>query len=59
MKRIIRKQSAETCKKRSEALKGRKMSEETKGKISEALKRYWEGIPYDNKSLVEQILNEG
>jgi hypothetical protein len=53
MKRISRKVSEETKQRMSQAKRGsknpryhQKVSDETRKKISEALKRYWEKIPY-------------
>lgn len=37
---------SETRKKISEAMRGRKQTASTRLKISEAMKKYWEGIPY-------------
>lgn len=31
-------------------MKGRKRTEDEKRKISDGMKRYWENIPYENKS---------
>ena len=45
-----RKLSEETKKKISETMKGRKRSDEERKKISDGMKRYWESIPYENKS---------
>lgn len=60
MKRTSRKQSAETRLKRSKAMKGKKHTLETKMKISNALKRYWEQIPNDeeNKSITVNLNEE-
>lgn len=58
MKRISRKQSLETRLKRSKAMKGKKHSEETKMKISNALKRYWEQIPNEENKSITENLNE-
>lgn len=44
--RTERRQSLESNLKRSIANKGKKHSEETKYKISQALKEYWSKIPY-------------
>lgn len=49
--RIERKMKSETRKKISESMKGRKQTASTKEKISLALKKYWEGIPYENNDL--------
>ena len=35
-------------------MKGRKQTASTKAKISLALKKYWEGIPYENNNLKEE-----
>lgn len=45
MKRKTRKQTAEHVAKRREALKGKARTEETKKRISEGVKKYWETIP--------------
>mgnify|MGYP001039668097 FL=1 len=42
----------ETRKKISESMSGRKQTASTKAKISEAMKRYWDRIPYcENNDL--------
>ena len=47
-----RKLKLETPKRISESMKGRKQTASTKAKISEAMKRYWDGIPYcENNDL--------
>jgi len=46
-KRLTRKMNEETKKKISEALKGKKKSDEHRKLISEGLKKYWETIPYE------------
>lgn len=43
--RVQRKQSLESNKKRSEAMKGKKHTDETKMRISEKMKEYWSKIP--------------
>lgn len=48
-----RKLKQEIRKKISESMKGRKQTATTKAKISEAMKRYWERIPYENNNLNE------
>ena len=48
--RTERKRSEETKRKISESMKGRKRTEDEKKKISDGMKRYWESIPYENKS---------
>lgn len=48
--RTERKMKLETRKKISESMKGRKQTASTKEKISLALKKYWEGIPYENNN---------
>ena len=55
MKRTSRRQSLETCLKRSKSMTGKRHSEETKKKIS-----YWEQIPNEeeNKSLIESLNEE-
>jgi len=60
MKRTSRRQSLETCLKRSKSMTGKRHSEETKKKISNSLKRYWEQIPNEeeNKSLIESLNEE-
>ena len=45
-----RKLSEETKRKISESMKGRKRTEDEKKKISDGMKRYWDNIPYENKS---------
>ena len=45
-----RKLSEETKRKISESMKGRKRTEDEKKKISDGMKRYWNNIPYENKS---------
>jgi len=45
-----RKLSDETKRKISESMKGRKRTDEERKKISDGMKRYWESIPYENKS---------
>ena len=57
MKRTQRKLSDKTREKISNALKGRKMSNEHKFKISESMKKYWESIPYENNE--DNIENNG
>ncbi len=42
-----------TRKKISEAMRGRKQTASTKAKISEAMKKYWEGIPYEENNNLE------
>ena len=49
-----RKMQQETRKKISESMSGRKQTASTKAKISLALKKYWEGIPYENNDLKEE-----
>lgn len=60
MKRTNRKQSLETRLKRSKSMMGKKHSSETKKKISNALKHYWEQIPSDdeNKSVTVNLNEE-
>ena len=48
--RTERKRSEETKRKISESMKGRKRTEDEKKKISDGMKRYWNNIPYENKS---------
>lgn len=48
--RTERKRTDETKRKISESMKGRKRTEDEKKKISDGMKRYWENIPYENKS---------
>ena len=50
--RTERKRSEETKRKISESMKGRKRTEDEKRKISDGMKRYWESIPYENKSEI-------
>lgn len=45
-----RKLSEETKRKISESMKGRKRSDEERKKISDGMKRYWDAIPFENKS---------
>ena len=52
--RIERKMKQETRRKISESMRGRKQTASTKAKISLALKKYWEGIPYENNNLNEE-----
>ena len=33
-------------------MKGRKRTDEERKKISDGMKRYWESIPYENKSEI-------
>lgn len=47
MKRTTRKMSEETKKKISESMKGKNKTDEHKVAISNALKKYWETIPYE------------
>jgi len=47
-----RKLSDETKRKISESMKGRKRTDEERKKISDGMKRYWESIPYENKSEI-------
>ena len=44
--------SDETKRKISESMKGRKRTDEERKKISDGMKRYWESIPYENKSEI-------
>ena len=53
-----RKLSEETKRKISETMKGRKRSDEERKKISDGMKRYWESIPYENKSEISTINEE-
>lgn len=53
-----RKLSEETKKKISETMKGRKRSDEERKKISDGMKRYWESIPYENKSEISATNEE-
>ena len=48
-----RKLKLETRKKIGEAMRGRKQTASTKAKISEAMKKYWEGIPYEENNNLE------
>lgn len=48
-----RKLKQATREKISESMRGRKHTASTKAKISEAMKKYWEGIPYENNNLNE------
>lgn len=50
--RTERKRSEETKRKISESMKGRKRTEDEKRKISDGMKRYWDNIPYENKSEI-------
>lgn len=50
--RTERKRSEETKRKISESMKGRKRTEDEKKKISDGMKRYWDNIPYENKSEI-------
>lgn len=52
--RIERKMKQETRRKISESMRGRKQTASTREKISLALKKYWEGIPYENNNLKEE-----
>lgn len=36
--------------------KGKKRSDEAKNKISESLKKYWNGIPYENENKENNII---
>lgn len=36
--------------------KGKKRSDEAKNKISESLKKYWNGIPYENENKESNII---
>lgn len=36
--------------------KGKKRSDETRNKISESLKKYWNGIPYENENKESNII---
>ena len=56
--RTERKRSEETKRKISESMKGRKRTEDEKKKISDGMKRYWESIPYENKSEISAINEE-
>ena len=51
--RIERKMKQETRRKISESMKGRKQTASTKAKISLALKKYWERIPYEENNNLE------
>lgn len=53
-----RKLSEETKRKISETMKGRKRSDEERKKISDGMKRYWESIPYENKSEISATNEE-
>ena len=46
-KRLTRKMSEETKRKISEAMKGKKKSEEHKAALSASMKEYWKSIPYE------------
>ena len=46
-KRLTRRMSEETKQKISAAMKGKVKSDEHKKSLSEALKKYWETIPYE------------
>jgi len=46
-KRLTRKMSEETKQKISASMKGKAKSDEHKKSLSEALKKYWETIPYE------------
>lgn len=48
-----RKLKQATREKISESMRGRKHTASTKAKISETMKKYWEGIPYENNNLNE------
>lgn len=48
-----RKLKQETRKKISEAMRGRKQTASTRLKISETMKKYWEGIPYEENNNLE------
>ena len=56
--RTERKRSEETKMKISESMKGRKRTEDEKKKISDDMKRYWESIPYENKSEISATNEE-
>lgn len=45
-----RKLSEETKRKISETMKGRKRTVEERKKISDGMKKYWNTIPFENKS---------
>ena len=53
-----RKLSDETKRKISESMKGRKRTDEERKKISDGMKRYWESIPYENKSEISATNEE-
>lgn len=36
--------------------KGKKRSDEARNKISESLKKYWNGIPYENENKESNII---
>lgn len=46
-KRLTRRMSEETKKKISTSMKGKVKTEEHRKLISEAMKKYWETIPYE------------
>lgn len=48
-----RKLKQETRKKISEAMRGRKQTVSTRLKISVAMKKYWERIPYEENNNLE------
>lgn len=48
-----RKLKQEIRKKISEAMRGRKQTVSTRLKISEAMKKYWERIPYEENNNLE------
>jgi len=59
MKRTCRNLSEEHKKKIGLGNKGKKRSDEVRNKISESLKKYWNGIPYENKNKENNnIMNE-
>ena len=53
-----RKLSEETKRKISESMKGRKRSDEERKKISDGMKRYWDAIPFENKSEISTTNEE-
>ncbi|MDC1878557.1 NUMOD3 domain-containing DNA-binding protein [Bacteroides uniformis] len=56
MVRKYRNLSEEHKKKIGLGNKGKKRSDEARNKISESLKKYWNGIPYENENKESNII---